>query len=266
MRQEDALVNPIYTFENGRMKFSESPVMLRKHNKSETPSVGGMSNTIITGGIGYPTKLVSGSAGLLNAAGQCCTNRTVVWDFVGNDIVDSEPAQVLMPYLGTLDKFKDLVSLSEKGVPHVYRVYGRELSYDGHIDLLSAQSFWTQSNNSWPSALQVMINDGRGKLVDRTETLNPDMPLLKNELGYAPTFIDLDGSGIESILWDGSFSWDDRNRFSDYLILNDGTGRLYLGLHPEFLQLGIRVSEFLKKNRRGVQHEYGNSIRWRASV
>jgi len=249
VRQEDALVNPIYTFENGRIKFAESPAMLGRLNKPPTVSV--MTNTIVAGASGYSSKLVSGTGGVLNAGGQCCTNRTVVWDFVGNDIIDSAPVQVFMPYLGTLDKFKELVSLTEKGVPHVYRVYGRELSYDGHMDLLSAQSFWTQSNNTWPSALEVRINDGRGNFIDRTEALNPEMPLLKNELGYAPTFIDLDGSGIETILWDGSFSWGDRTRFSDYLILNDGTGRLYLGLHTEFLQLGVRVSEYLKKTDSG---------------
>ena len=245
VKQEDALVNPFYTYENGRVRIIEQPVMKRKNGA--LPSIGGMTNTIVAGGNGYPAKLVSGNSNVANSQGQCCLMQTAIWDFVGNDIIDADPSQIFMPYLGSLARFKDLESIGGKGIPHVYRVFGRELSYDGHMDLLVAQSLWTQANNDWPSALQVMLNDGRGKLVDRTEALNPDMPLLKSELGYAPTFIDLDGSGIETMLWDGSFSWGDRKRFSDYLILNDGTGRLYLGLHPEFFQLGTRVTEFLKK-------------------
>ncbi len=241
--QPDALGNPIYTFEGGKVRVVEAPNM----KATGLPRIAGMTNTIIPGGVGYPSKLVSGDSPVKNAEGKCCAFRTAVWDFTELDIVGLEPTQIFMPYLGNIERFKDFDSIAGKGIPHVYRVYGREMSYDGHADLLVAQSLWSQSNNDWPSALQVMLNDGLGKFVDRTETLNPEMPLLKNELGYAPTFIDLDSSGIESILWDGAFSWNDRNRFSDYLILNDGTGRLYLGLHPEFLQLGIRVSEFLKK-------------------
>jgi hypothetical protein len=256
--QEDALANPFYTFENGQVRFVESPNMRRL--TGGLPGVGGMTNTIVPGAVGYPSKLVSGDANVPNVDGKCCTNRVVVWDFAGRDVVGSVPSQIFMPYLGNLDQFKDVESIGGKGIPHVYRIYGRDLNHDGHQDLLVAQSLWTQANNDWPSALQVMLNDGTGKFVDQTARLNSEMPLLKNELGYAPTFVDLDGSGIESILWDGSFSWGVPKRFSDYLILNDGTGRLYLGIHDKFLEMSVVVKDFLKGVDRG--YDLNNAIRF----
>jgi hypothetical protein len=252
--QSDALNNPIYTFEGGKVRFTEAPNM----KATGLPRIGGMTNTFVRGGVGYPSKLVAGDSPVKNAEGKCCTSRTAVWDFADSDIVGLEPTQIFMPYLGNIERFKDIESIDGKGIPHVYRVYGRELSYDGHVDLLVAQSLWSQSNNDWPSALQVMLNDGLGKFADGTEALNPEMPLLKNELGYAPTFIDLDGSGIESILWDGSFAWGNRKRFSDYLIVNDGTGRLYLALHSQFYEMGNLVTDYLKRidPRASVRDEF----------
>jgi hypothetical protein len=239
----DAMANPIYAYTNGKLTATESPNI--KSSVNSLPGVGGMTNTYIRGTSTYPAKLVAGDSNAPTSLGLCCETKTSIFDFATSDLTSLIPIQSFMPYLGTLDAYKSNITSGQ--FPHVYRIYGKDLNQDGHDDLLLAQSYWTQSNNAWPSALQVMINDGTGYFIDATSKLNPEMSLTTNELGYTPKFVDLDGSGIETMLWDGSFSYGDLNRHSDYLILNDGTGRLYLGLHPEFLMISKDVQTYLKR-------------------
>ena len=246
----DAMVNPIYAFTNGKLLATEPPRI--KAAQDMLPGVGGMTNTYIRGTSNYSARFVAGDSNVPNASGQCCETRVSIFGFSSGDIISPTPTQSFMPYLGTLDAYKSYASIGGQA-PHTYRVYGKDLNQDGHDDILVAQSYWTQANNNWPSALQIMLNDGNGYFSDATAKLNPDMSLAKQELGYTPKFIDLDGSGIESMLWDGSRSYNDYSRHSDYLILNDGTGRLYLALHPEFDSISLDVYAYLKsKNISGA--------------
>jgi hypothetical protein len=242
-----AMVNPIYQFTNSKMVATEPPKI--KVAVDSLPGVGGMTNAYIRGTSSYSAKFVAGDSKVPNASGLCCETRTSVFNFLSGDIASSTPIQSFMPYLGTLDTYKSYLAGGQ--APHVYRIYGKDVNNDGHDDLLVAQSFWSQTNNNWPSALQVMINDQTGRFTDATSKLNPDMPLAKAELGYTPKFIDLDRSGIETILWDGSYSYNSYDRHSDYLILNDGTGRLYLALHPEFAVISRDINAYLKG--KGIQ-------------
>ena len=242
VNQPDAMVNPIYAFTNGTLKATEPPRM--KAASNDLNGVGGMTNAYIRGTPAYSAKLVAGDSRVPTPLGACCESRTSIFDFASGDITSSTPVQIFMPYLGTLDAYKSYLTAGQ--FPHVSRVYAKDLNQDGHDDILAAQSFWTQSNNNWPSALQILLNDGFGFFNDATAKLNPDMQLATSELGYTPKFVDLDGSGIEAMLWDGSYSYNDFGRHSDYLILNDGTGRLYLALHPEFLTISNDVQAYLK--------------------
>ena len=65
---------------------------------------------------------------------------------------------------------------------------------------------WSQTARDFPVALQVLINKGDGTFTDVTETLNPDMKLMTAEMDYHPQFLDLDNSGIETLLFSGSLS------------------------------------------------------------
>ena len=66
-----------------------------------------------------------------------------------------------------------------------------------------------------------------------------------NEMDYNPVFVDLDHSGINTYLFSGSTSWGDSTRQSDYILLNDGTGRLYVALHDQFFDLAKQVYSYL---------------------
>jgi VCBS repeat-containing protein len=104
---------------------------------------------------------------------------------------------------------------------------------------------WSQTSTDFPVALQVLINKGDGTFTDATERLNPDMKLMSAEMDYNPQFLDLDNSGIETLLFSGSFSYSSPARQSDYVLLNDGTGRLHIALHDQFFDLAKSVAGYL---------------------
>ncbi len=103
------------------------------------------------------------------------------------------------------------------------------------------------SASNYPSALQVLINNGDGTFQDETATLNPSMSLNEDELDYNPQFVDLDHSGINSYLF-GKFTDQGASRQSNYLILNDGTGHLYIALHDQFQALDTAVQSYVAAN------------------
>jgi hypothetical protein len=70
---------------------------------------------------------------------------------------------------------------------------------------------------------------------------------LGSEVDYTPLFIDLDESGIPSMFF-GSPDFDNVEQQSNYIVLNDGTGRLYVARHDEFDGLARRIYEFLIAN------------------
>jgi hypothetical protein len=65
------------------------------------------------------------------------------------------------------------------------------------------------------------------------------------EMDYNPSFVDIDHSGINTYLFAGSMSWGSMARQADYVLLNDGAGHLYIGLHDEFTALASKVFAFL---------------------
>jgi len=145
-----------------------------------------------------------------------------------------EIIQTINPYLSTLPQYKDFVSFAPPpGVTHTYRLWSDDLNHDGYLDVLAGESMWSQLNVNYPTALQILINSGDGTFKDFTATLNPDMPLSTDELSYNPTFLDVDHSGINSYMFGGG-SFVGASRQSNYLLLNDGTGRLYVALHDQF--------------------------------
>ena len=145
-----------------------------------------------------------------------------------------EIVQTITPYLSTLPQYKDFVSFAPPpGATHTYRIWSDDLNHDGYMDVLAGESMWSQLNVNYPTALQLLINSGDGTFKDFTATLNPDMPLSTDELSYNPTFLDVDRSGINSYMFGGG-SFVGAGRQSNYLLLNDGTGRLYVALHDQF--------------------------------
>ena len=148
------------------------------------------------------------------------------------------PIKIIEPYLSKTEKYKNYTSFWGQGITHTYRVWAEDFNHDGLIDLLSGESMWSMESSTFPSALQMNQNLGDFKFRDMTNILNP-MKLETEEIDYTMQIRDIDGSGINSLLL--SSKTNDISRNANYLILNDGTGRLHFALHDEFIDISNKI-------------------------
>ena len=231
-----ALTNPVYTFDGG-IKFSTS---------LELSKLGGMSSTLIAMSSGRYALAVGDAPVIENGKHVDFSINIYGFDPKTGDITSKTPLQIITPYLSTLPEFDNFpAQIIGPGVTHVYRVWSLDLNKDGEGDLLAGQSMWSQTYTDFPVALQVLINKGDGTFAEATEKLNPDMKLMTAEMDYNPQFLDLDNSGIETLLFSGSFSNSSPARQSDYVLLNDGTGRLHIAVHDQFFSLAKEIAGYL---------------------
>ena len=166
--------------------------------------------------------------------------------FSGLDYTDWHPVQVIKPYLSTLPQYQNFKSAYGTGVSHVYRIWNEDLNHDGKQDLLAAESMWTGVfNGKFPTALQLLINVGGDFFRDMTLTLNPDIGYDYNEGDYSPEFVDLDRSGINALIFAGNMDLGSSIRKPNFVLLNDGTGRIYVGMHDQFATLSQKLDAHL---------------------
>ena len=233
-----ALRNPIYTYSNGVFVVS-SP--------ANVSNLGGMDTTIVNSGGTVGLEIARGDVGgsWTQATGWDAQNINL-YAFNGTDVTSMTPVQSIVPYLSTLPQYASFPSqIGGTGLTHTYRLWSEDLNNDGKQDILAGESMWSQTNPDFPSALQVLINRGDGTFKDETAMLNAGMGLNTSEMDYNPNFVDLDHSGIKTLLFAGSTSWGSMARQADYVLLNDGTGHLYVALHDQFASLAQQVFAYL---------------------
>ena len=263
--------NPIYYFDNNSFKtflpnLSWHDLAYLGDGSKTWLANNGMSSVIDTFGTNGQLKLIRGDNPKYSSDWSKLLSFDIsVYNF---DVVSGSSNianQRITPYLSTLEKYKDYNSLWGPGITHTYRVWSEDLNHDGHPDIMAAQSMWNPQSDNWPNALQLLINDGTGYFTDRTGKLNPDMSLNIEEFSYTPLFIDLDHSGINSYIFTNHANLG-YERQTNYVLLNDGTGRIYVALHDQFLNYSKLVSDFLigdkelTKNYTIYNYPYGNTI------
>lgn len=233
--------NAYYDFANGYLNPNYTTFLSYYHNNWF--QIGNMSQTIITNKNGDSVLVTAG--GCRNPSPDSCDRAINSFTFNGNDISRPAPYQTITPYLSTVPKLQSVVSMDGKGQTHVYRVWSIDLNNDGNMDVLSAQSMWHQDTKTQPVGLQVLINDGKNILVDQTDKLNFVMDTDQETLDPSPSFIDIDNSGIATLFFANN-AMNTPSKHSNYMLLNDGTGRLYIALHDQFYNMSDRVYNVLK--------------------
>ena len=243
--------NPVYKFINGNFSVTDVDVQYQI-NVNTAEHYGGSATTIGKFGPNNSLKLIRGdtlsySTSKTTNPWEKVTNSTFkVFTFSEPNNISQLPLQVIPAYLSTIPAYENFESYLGKGITHITRVWSEDLNHDGALDLLAAQSMWSDGSDNFPSALQVLMNKGDGTFVDKTAKLNPDIKLTTNEFDYTPSFVDIDKSGIDTLLFAG-INTPTQARQSNYVLLNDGTGRLHVALHDQFVDLTPLVYEFLNK-------------------
>lgn len=248
--------NAYYDFNNGNLNPNYTKYLSYYHNNWF--QLGNMSQTIISNRNGENVLVTAG--GCRNPSPDSCDRVINTFTFNGVDISRPTPYQTITPYLSTVPKLQSVVSMDGKGQTHVYRVWSLDLNNDGNMDVLSAQSMWHQDSNTHPVGLQILINDGNNNLVDQTSKLNFVMDTDQETLDPSPSFIDIDNSGIPTLFF-ANMAMNTPGKHSNYMLLNDGTGRLHVAIHDQFYNASDKVYNVIRS--RGYKFPINNpSVTW----
>jgi len=126
---------------------------------------------------------------------------------------------------------------------HMYRVWTEDFNHDNALDLMIAEST-AGGIPQQASKIQMLQNQGGFAFKDMTDALGSAYATTTNNVDYQTQFVDLDNSGINSYLL-GDSPLGAGTTQSNYLLLNDGTGKLYAALHDEFVTWGNSVKSYL---------------------
>ena len=244
------IADPTYKFNNGNFTVTKVNIEYQDNGKTAEHYEG--SATVIGNfGKNKAMELVRGDTlsygdTTTNPWGKITNSTFKVFSFEEPNNISQLPIQVIPAYLSTVPAYQNFESYLGKGISHITRVWSEDLNHDGALDLLATESMWSDGSDIYPSAIQVLLNNGDGTFIDKTAKLNPDIKLAINEFDYTPSFVDIDRSGIDTLLFAGVYT-PTQSRHSNFVLLNDGTGRLHVALHDQFVELTPLVYEFLNK-------------------
>ncbi|MET3664699.1 hypothetical protein [Caulobacter sp. 1776] len=241
----DQHANAIFGYANGAWSETVSPTL----NK---PGFGN-SEALAAFGTGGAYRLVRGDNLFdYSAPGVAGASDIAVYAFdtASMGLVDTTafptPLQRITPYLSTLPEYRSYVSNIGKGLTHTYRLWTEDLNHDGALDLIAGQTLWSQTATDYPTTLQVLLNKGDGTFADATATLAAALGTNHDFFDYSPQFVDIDHSGINTLLF-ASSTYQGAARQTNYVLLNDGTGKLYVALHDEFKALNETLLTYVKQ-------------------
>ncbi|QJR16556.1 FG-GAP repeat domain-containing protein [Usitatibacter palustris] len=214
---------------------------------------GGLGMSVIAGPFtGNPneTWIVTGSANAVPGIPYSISNRLLTYAFrYANGSIVQPPTTLPQPYFNDKPEYAGFVSQWDPySKTHTSRLWTTDLNMDGLPDILAGQELWSASGGLAKSVFQVLINRGNMNFEDMTDALAPEYSK-DSIVSYSVRFVDLDGSGIETMLHSATPSFSsttDAAKQGQYILVNDGTGRLYAAMHDEFRAMGIKVNQYLR--------------------
>lgn len=159
--------------------------------------------------------------------------KLVVYRLNGGSLTDT-PAFVAPLYFDQQRyQNKGFTSLNAGGLSHNYRSWTDDFNHDGKLDILLGVGIWSASAGWQKDKLQMFQNQGALNFTDVTDRLGQAYDENTSYVDYSMQILDIDKSGINSYLMAGDPNASGSKQ-SNYLMLNDGTGKLYAALHNEF--------------------------------
>ena len=170
--------------------------------------------------------------------------KIVIYSINGTQI-QAGPVAVIDPYFNDKSQYANIygADLIHPGWTHTYRVWADDFNHDGLTDIVAGERIgpWDGLTAHF-AALQMLQNGGNFHFVDKTDSLGSAISLLTQQFDYSTQMIDLDRSGINSYLMGNYEHLAAEN--SNYLLVNDGTGKLYAALHDQFIQWSSQANAY----------------------
>ena len=147
-------------------------------------------------------------------------------------VVTLPPVLLPKPYFNDKPEYAGFVSQWDPySKTHTSRLWTTDLNQDGLPDILAGEEIWSSSKGGQRAMFQLLINRGGMRFTDDTDALQPEIAK-DGGIDYSVRLVDVDASGIDSMFLSG------------YLLVNDGTGRLYAALHSEFDGMRSKVVDY----------------------
>ena len=161
------------------------------------------------------------------------------------------PVLLPKPYFNDKPEYEGFESFWDPySKTHTSRLWTTDLNQDGLSDILAGQEIWSDGAGLQKVVFQLLTNHGDMVFSDETDALTPEFSK-DSYIDYRMRFKDVDGSGIDTIFLSPTSTFrrsDDAARQGQYILVNDGTGRLYAAMHDEFRAMHTQIEDFLKRN------------------
>ena len=176
------------------------------------------------------------------------TNTQITTAFKFNNQNAMLPAMPLpKPYFNDKPEYAEFRSQWDPdSKTHTPLLKTADLNQDGLLDIIGFATIWASGAGHQRGALQLMLNRGNMVFADDTDALTPEFNKLAT-IDYSTRLFDVDGSGIETwFLAPGSVLQvpADETSQGQYILMNDGTGRLYAAMHDEFRAMRTQITSF----------------------
>jgi hypothetical protein len=152
------------------------------------------------------------------------------------------------PYFDRKPQYASYPSFMEPQKTHTVRVWVDDFNHDAKLDIVTQGQIWHASAGPQKNILQMFRNDGAYAFTDVTDELNPDYNENCHQHEYQPQLRDVDGSGINTYLL-ATPSYNPSQPPCNYVLVNDGTGRLHVALHEILNTYGRQILKWATKSR-----------------
>ena len=165
------------------------------------------------------------------------------------------PGDMPKPYFDDKPEYAEIPSFRDPyAKTHTPRVFKTDLNQDGLPDVLALATIWQNgTDGNARTMLQLMFNQGEMRFADVTDALLPEINIETTQ-DHGMQLRDIDSSGIDTVFLSSKgpdTAPRDDIRQGNYILVNDGTGRLYSAMHDEFHGMGSKVSSFLRGQNLG---------------
>ena len=165
----------------------------------------------------------------------------VLYQLNGTNII-GDPYILAPPYFNNKTQYLEYVSEYTRKT-HCYRVRADDFNHDGKLDIVVECGIWSGSVGWQKSKLQMLQNEGDFYFNDVTDVLGSAFDEDSALADFSMQIVDIDHSGINSYLLALT---NNQGAPGNYVMLNDGTGKLYDALHDEFISWGKQIKAYLK--------------------